>query len=177
MPVSATTTPPSSPTTPTPAPATTTTASATASTTTTPPTSATIASTADSCSVITQSEAGNALSQAVKAPVMGKAWVEGGHACVFYGPGVPVGTNPDVPVTNSVRVVLVNGSQAKMYYDDYKTKIPAKDISGFGDQAYYDGSMSISVMKGSSYLRVAVIGVPDVLKAEEQLATVALSRM
>jgi hypothetical protein len=108
---------------------------------------------------------------------MGKAWVEGGHACVFYGPGIPASTNPDVPVNNSVRVVLVNGSQAKMYYDDYKTKIPAQEITGFGDQAYYDGSMSLSVMKGSSYIRIAVIGVPDVLKAEEKLATSALSRM
>src|SRR5712691_1700951 len=39
-----------------------------------------------SCSVITQAEASAALGQPVRAPILGKATVEGGVACVYYGP-------------------------------------------------------------------------------------------
>jgi hypothetical protein len=132
---------------------------------------------ADSCTVVTQAEAGSALNQVVRPPVRGRATVEGGVACVFYGPSVPEGANPDVPVLNSVRVVLVSGSQGKTFFDDYRTKVPAQAIAGLGDQAYFDGSKSVSVLKGSNYLRVAVIGVVDILGAEERLAAAALPRM
>src|ERR1039457_2302828 len=50
------------------------------------------AAAANSCGVITQAEAGAALGQPVKAPELGKATVEGGIACVYYGPDVPAGT-------------------------------------------------------------------------------------
>jgi len=72
-----------------------------------PAQSAVPSGTVDSCEAVTQAEAGSALGQSVRARVRGKATVEGGIACVFYGPSVPPGTDPDVPVANSVRVVLV----------------------------------------------------------------------
>jgi len=50
-------------------------------------------------------------------------------------------------------------------------------VPGLGDQAYYDGSASLSVLKANAYLRIAVIGVTDVLGAEEKLAQAALPRM
>ena len=97
--------------------------------------------------VITRSEAGSALGQSVRAPVRGKATVEGGVAAVFYGPSVPVGTNPDVPVANSVRVVLVTGSKAQSWFDDYRSKVHAVPLAGLGDKAYYDGYASLSILK------------------------------
>jgi len=150
--------------------------SITAVTATTSPAVA-LAAAIDSCTAVTQAEAGAALGQSVRAPVMGKATVEGGIACVFYGPSVPVGADPDIPVADSVRVVLVTGTQALTYFTNYKSKVPAQTIAGYGDQAYYDGSASFSVLKGSDYIRIAVIGVPDVLKPEEQLASDALPGM
>ncbi len=128
----------------------------------------------DSCSVVTQAEAGDALGHAVKAALRGKATVEGGVACVFYGPAVPAGANPDIPVTDSVRVVLVTGPDATKFFNDFRTRVPAQTIAGLGDQAYYDGSASLSVLKGVEYLRVAVIGVADVLAAEKTLAQAVL---
>jgi hypothetical protein len=142
------------------------------STTTTAAPSAT-----NSCNVVTQAEAGTALGQTVAAGVMGKATVEGGIACVYYGPSVPAGADPDVPVVNSVRVVLVIGTDATTWFNDYKSKVPAQSIPGLGDQAYYDGTASLSVLKGDEYLRVAVIGAPDTLTAEEGLARAALPNM
>jgi hypothetical protein len=131
----------------------------------------------DSCSVVTRSEAGHALGQTVKPPVVGRASVEGGAACVFYGPHVPAGADPDVPVSGSVRVVLVTGAHAKPFFDDYRTKVPGQPVAGLGDRAYYDGYASLSVLKGDAYLRIAVIGVRDVLGAEKQLAAAALPRI
>ena len=107
----------------------------------------------------------------------GRATVEGGVACVFYGPHAPKGANADVPVTDSVRVVLVSGSKAKAYFDDYRSKVHAQRISGLGDQAYYDGYASLSVLKGKYYARIAVIGVRNVLAAEKTLAADALRRL
>jgi hypothetical protein len=131
----------------------------------------------NSCSVVTQAEASQALGgQTVKPPVRGKATVEGGVACVFYGPAVPAGANPDVPVPDSVRVVLVTGPHAKKWFDNYRTKVHAQAIAGLGDEAYYDGYASVSVLKGSAYLRIAV-GIADPEKAEETLAMDALPRM
>jgi hypothetical protein len=131
----------------------------------------------DSCSVVSQAEAASALGHAVKPPVRGKATVEGGVACVFYGPSAPAGANPDIPVIDSVRVVLVIGPDAQKFFDDFRSKVPAQAIPGFGDQAYYDGSASLSVLKGDEYLRVAVIGVADVLVAEKGLAQTVLPKM
>jgi hypothetical protein len=134
------------------------------------------ASSASSCSVVTQSEASSALGQPVKAPLLGKATVEGGIACVFYGPDVPAGTSPDVAVPDSVRVVLVTGADAKKWFDDYRSKVNAQPIPGLGDQAYYDGYASISVLQGDAYVRIAV-GIASNLNAEEALARDALPRM
>ena len=133
--------------------------------------------TATSRTVITRSEAGAALGQAVKPPVEGRATVEGGIAAVFYGPDAPVGANPDVPVADSVRVVLVTGPNALKYFNNYRSKVAALPIAGLGDKAYYDGYASLSVLKGDEYLRVAVIGVKHVLQAEERLAAGAVPRM
>lgn len=106
----------------------------------------------DSMTVITQAEASAALGQSVRPAVQGKATVEGGIAAVFYGPSVPVGTNPDVAVANSVRVVLVTGPKARFYFDDYRSKVHAVSVAGLGDEAYYDGYASLSVMKGDMYI-------------------------
>jgi len=137
---------------------------------------ATVVSSANSCSVVTQSEAGAALGQPVKAPLLGKATVEGGVACVFYGPDVPAGTSPDVGVPDSVRVVLVTGADARKWFDNYRTKVHAQPVPGLGDEAYYDGYASISVLQGDAYVRIAV-GIPDNLSVEETLARDALPRM
>jgi hypothetical protein len=109
--------------------------------------------------------------------VLGHATVEGGVAAVFYGPHVPAGANPDVPVTDSVRIVLVTGPKALKFFNDYRSKVHAQPIAGLGDKAYYDGYASLSVLKGDEYLRVAVVGVPNVLRAEEKLAADAAPRM
>ena len=137
---------------------------------------ATVLSSATSCSVVTQSEASAALGQPVKAPLLGKATVEGGVACVFYGPDVPAGTSPDVGVPDSVRVVLVTGADARKWFDNYRTKVHAQPVPGLGDEAYYDGYASISVLQGDAYVRIAV-GIPDNLSVEETLARDALPRM
>jgi hypothetical protein len=113
----------------------------------------------------------------VTAPVRGRATVEGGVACVFYGPSVPAGADPDVPVSDSVRVVLVTGAKAKPFFDDYRTKVRAQPVPGLGNQAYYDGYASLSALKGDAYVRIAVVGVPDVLSAEKKLATEAVHRI
>jgi hypothetical protein len=126
--------------------------------------------------VVTQAEASAALGQQVKPPIRGKAVVEGGVACVFYGPQVPPSISPDVPVGDTVRVVLVTGANAKKWFDDYRGKVSAKPISGLGDEAYYDGYASISVLKGDAYLRIAV-GIASNLAPEETLARDALPRM
>lgn len=129
-----------------------------------------------SCSVITAAQASDALGQQVKPPILGKAYVEGGKACVFYGPAIPPGTSPDIPVGDSVRVVLVTGPNAKKWFDDYRGKVRAQPISGLGDEAYYDGYASISVLKGDAYVRIAV-GIANNLSAEEKLARDALPLM
>jgi hypothetical protein len=131
---------------------------------------------ANSCSVITQAQAGAALGQPVKAPILGKATVEGGVACVFYGPDVPAGTSPDIAMPDSVRVVLVTGANATKWFDNYRTKVHAQAISGLGDQAYYDGGASVSVLQGNAYVRIAV-GIPNNLDVEETLAREALPNM
>jgi hypothetical protein len=132
----------------------------------------------DSMNVITQPEASAAIGEHVRPAVRGRATVEGGVAAVFYGPSVPVGTNPDVPSPNSVRVVLVTGPDAQKWFDDYRSKVHAVSLAGLGDRAYYDGYASVSVLKGDAYLRIAVAGPRGIsLAGEKQLAADALPRM
>ncbi len=132
---------------------------------------------ATSMTVVTRAEAGAALGQTVKPPVLGHATVEGGVAAVFYGPHAPSGASADVPVNDSVRVVLVTGPDALKFFQDYRGKVKAQAIGGLGDKAYWDGYASLSVLEGDEYLRIAVIGVKNVLGAEKRLATDALPRM
>lgn len=128
-----------------------------------------------SCDVINQAEAGAALGQPVQPPVKGHAFVEGGVACVFDGPNA-IGDDPDIPYADTVRVVLVTGPKAKAYFEDYRGKVGAQQISGLGDAAFYDGFASISVLKGDAYVRIAV-GIANNLSAEKTLADAALARM
>jgi hypothetical protein len=133
----------------------------------------------DSCSVVSQGEAASALGQAVTPGVLGNATVEGGLACVFYGPSAPTPRDPNVAQADSVRVVVVSGSDALTWYQDYKSKVNSQPVTGYGDQAYYDGYASLSVLKGTYYLRIAVgpAGAPPSLAAEEQLATSILPKL
>lgn len=130
----------------------------------------------NSCSVVTQAQAASALGQPTTAGVLGSATVEGGLACVFYGPSAPAPHTPNVAQPDSVRVVVVKGADALTWYNDYKSKVRAQPVNGYGDQAYYDGDASLSVLKGDSYLRIAVApaSAPPSLAAEKQLATAVL---
>jgi hypothetical protein len=76
-------------------------------------------------------------------------------------------------------MVVVHGPKALAWYQDYKSKVSAQPVTGYGDQAYYDGYASLSVLKGDYYLRVAVIpaAAPPSLTAEKQLATAILPRL
>lgn len=130
-----------------------------------------------SCSVVTAAEASAALGgQKVTGPHIGRATVEGGTACVWYGPHVPPGASPNIPYSDTVRVVLVTGPKAKKYFDDYRSKVQAQTIARLGDAAFYDGYASISVLKGDAYLRIAV-GVINPLGPEKTLAADAVPRM
>ena len=133
----------------------------------------------DSCSVVTRAEAASALGQAVTPGVLGNATVEGGLACVFYGPSAPTPRNPNVAQPDSVRVVVVHGPKALTWFQDYKSKVSAQPVTGYGDQAYYDGYASLSILEGDYYLRIAVApaGAPPSLKAEEQLAAAILPKL
>jgi hypothetical protein len=133
----------------------------------------------DSCSVVTQAEAASALGQSVTAGVLGNATVEGGLACVFYGPSAPTPRDPNVAQADSVRVVVVRGPKAVTWYQNYKSKVSAQPIAGYGDQAYYDGYASLSVLLADYYLRIAVApaGAPPSLSAEERLAAAILPKL
>jgi len=138
-----------------------------------------VATNFNSCSVVTSSEAASALGQPVGSGVLGNATVEGGLACVFYGPSASTARDPNVAQPDSVRVVVVKGSNASTWYNDYKSKVNAQPVSGYGDQAYWDGAASLSVLKGQSYLRIAVIpsGAAPSLSGEKQLATAILPKL
>jgi hypothetical protein len=133
----------------------------------------------NSCSMVTQAEASSAIGQSVTPGILGNATVEGGLACVFYGPSAPTTHTPNVAQPDTVRVVVVNGSDALTWYNDYKSKVSARPITGYGDQAYYDGYASLSVLKGSYYLRIAISppNAPPSLSDEEQLATAILPKL
>ncbi len=80
---------------------------------------------------------------------------------------------------DTVRVAVVKGSNALKWYKDYKSKVAAQSVSGYGNQAFYDGYASLSVLKGDFYLRVAVApahAVPS-LKDEERLARAILPKL
>jgi hypothetical protein len=173
----------SSSTSPSTAPTTTTSSSATSSSSTTASSTTTSATTANfnSCSVVTQAEAASAIGQSVTPGVLGNATVEGGLACVFYGPSSPAPTTPNVGQPDTVRVVVVKGSDALTWYNNYKSspQVHAQPVTGYGDQAFYDGAASLSVLKGNTYLRVAVspAGAAPSLSDEEQLATAILPKL
>jgi hypothetical protein len=154
-------------------------ASTTTSRSATPTAAAVASGNFDSCSVVSQAEAASALGQSVSPGVLGNATVEGGLACVFYGPSAPSPHDPDVAQNDSVRVVVVKGSNASHWYSDYRSKVNAQPVSGYGDQAYYDGYASLSVLKGDSYLRIAVspAGAPPSLVDEKKLAGAILPKL
>jgi hypothetical protein len=133
----------------------------------------------NSCSVVTQAEARGAIGGSVSAGALGTATVEGGLACVFYGPSAPTPHTPNVAQPDSVRVVVVKGAGAVTWYNDYKTKVRAQPVTGYGDQAYWDGGASLSILKGNSYLRIAVspAGAAPSLSDEKQLATAILPKL
>jgi hypothetical protein len=133
----------------------------------------------DSCSVVTSAEAASALGQTVTAGVLGNATVEGGLACVFYGPSAPTPRDPNVAQTDSVRVVVVRGPKALVWFENYKSKVTPQSESGLGDQAFWDGYASLSVLVGDYYLRIAVApaGAAPSLTAEEQLARAILPKL
>jgi hypothetical protein len=164
-------------------PATTGSTTPAASTTTVPATTTTAATTANfnSCSVVTQAEAASALGQSVTPGVLGNATVEGGLACVFYGPSSPTPTTPNVAQPDSVRVVVVKGPDAVTWYNNYKAspEVRAQAVTGFGDQAFWDGAASLSVLKGDTYLRIAVApaGAVPSESGAEQLATAILPNL
>ena len=165
----------SSTTSSTAAPTSNTPASTTSPTTSTGVTTTTATANFNSCSVVTQAEAANAIGQSVTTGVLGNATVEGGLACVFYGPSAPTPATPNVAQPDSVRVVVVKGPNAVTWYNNYKSlpAVHAQPITGYGDQAYYDGYASLNVLKGDSYLRVAVspAGAAPSLSDEKTLAT------
>jgi hypothetical protein len=75
-------------------------------------------------------------------------------------------------------VVLVTGADGTKWFNDYKGKVPAVALTGLGDQGYYDGSASVSVLKGSSYLRISVIKSTGPDEAAEQTsAATAVPKM
>jgi hypothetical protein len=147
--------------------------------TTTVPAGATAAPGFNSCSVVTRAEAAAAIGTSVTSGILGTATVEGGLACVFYGPGAPKPRTPNVAQPDSVRVVVVKGADASKWYDAYKAKVPAQAVGGYGNQAYYDGYASLSVLKGDYYLRVAVspLAAPPSLHDEERLAKAVLPKL
>ncbi|HEV2637152.1 MAG TPA: hypothetical protein VGX23_18505 [Actinocrinis sp.] len=132
----------------------------------------------DSCSVVTEAQAASAMKESVSAGVLGTATVEGGLACVFYGSGAPSAKDPNVAQPDSVRVVVVEGPDAAAWYQDYKSsaKVHAQTINGYGDEAFYDGLASLSVMKGNAYIRIAVdpAGAAPSLSDEEKLMSAIL---
>jgi len=130
---------------------------------------------------VTQAEAASAIGEVVTPGVLGNATVEGGLACVFYGPSAPTPTNPNVVQADSVRVVVVQGVPSLEWYNNYRTspQVRAQPIAGYGTEAYYDGYASLSILKDDFYLRVAVspAGAAPSLSDEEQLATAILPKL
>ena len=135
----------------------------------------------NSCSVVTQADASAAIGESVTAGVLGTATVEGGLACVFYGSAAPSPRDPNVAQPDSVRVVVVEGGSATTWYNDYKSspQVHAQSVSGYGDQAYYDGYASLSVLKGEVYVRISIspAGAAPSLTDEEKLMSAVLPNL
>lgn len=133
----------------------------------------------NSCSVVTKAEVASAIGEKVTPGVLGHATVEGGSACVFFGPSAPKPHKADTAQADTVRVVVVKGSNALKWYKAYKSKVKPTTIHGYGDQAFFDGYASLSVLKGDYYLRIAVVpaGIGPSLKDEEQLARAILPKL
>jgi hypothetical protein len=133
----------------------------------------------NSCSLVTQADAANAIGEAVTPGTLGHATVEGGLACVFYGSSAPSPRNPDVAQPDSVRVVIVKGHDALTWYNDYKSKVNAQPVAGYGDKAYFDGVASFNVLDGDYYIRIAVspAGAAPSPSDEGKLATAILAKL
>ena len=133
----------------------------------------------NTCSAVTQAEAASALGESVSPGQLGHATVEGGRACVFYGPSAPRPHDPNLPQADTVRVVIVKGPRAARYYEDYRSRVRAEAIAGYGGQAFFDGFASLNILKGDAYLRVAVVpaGAPPSLADEKKLAAGVLPRL
>jgi hypothetical protein len=157
------------------------TATTTVPASTTTGSSTTASGNVNSCTVVTTQEAAAALGQSVTTGVLGTATVEGGLACVFYGASSPTPHTPNIGQPDSVRVVVVKGPNATKWYNAYKSSavVRPQAVTGYGDQAFYDGYASLSVLKGDTYLRVAVVpaGAAPSLAAEQQLAAAILPRL
>jgi hypothetical protein len=158
---------------------TTSTSTANTANTSSPAPAAAAAGNFNSCSVATRAEAANAIGEAVTPAILGHATVEGGLACVFYGSSAPSPRNPDVAQSDSVRVVVVKGRDALTWYSNYKSKVSAQPVTGYGDSAYYDGYASFNVLDGDYYIRIAVspADAPPSLSDEEKLAAVILAKL
>ncbi|HEX3825466.1 MAG TPA: hypothetical protein VHV79_13490 [Mycobacteriales bacterium] len=104
--------------------------------------------------------------------VLGKKVNEGSVPCVFYGQLAAKPRVPDLAQLDTVRVGVVEGSAALKWYNDYASKVHGEAVPGLGDEAYYDGNATLSVLAGSTYLQVSVVpaGAPPALAPEQQLA-------
>ena len=132
----------------------------------------------NSCDVVTPADAASALGETVTPGREGTATSKGGLACVFYGPAAPAPGDPNREQPDSVRAAVFEGPDAAVDYNDFMPA-GAQQITGYGDEAYFDGSW-FSVLKGGDfYLRISVIpgdGTPS-LAGEQQLASVILPRL
>jgi hypothetical protein len=74
---------------------------------------------------------------------------------------------------------VVRGPKALVWFENYKSKVTPQSESGLGDQAFWDGYASLSVLVGDYYLRIAVApaGAAPSLTAEEQLARAILPKL
>ena len=132
----------------------------------------------NSCDVVTAAEAASAIGETVTPGGQGTATSKGGLACVFYGPGAPFPGDPNREQPDSIRAAVFEGPDATADYNDFMPA-GAQQVTGYGDQAYFDGSW-FSVLKGGDfYLRISVIpgdGTPS-LAGEQQLASAILPKL
>ena len=131
---------------------------------------------AKACGLITRAEASSALKQRITRQVVGRSTFGAGVACAFYAPDVPPSADPNLAQPDSVRITVATGPDAVRTFDDYRAKVHPEPIPGLGDRAFYDGSASVSVLKGSTYVRI-MVGVANNLTPEKILAFEAVPRM
>ena len=132
----------------------------------------------NSCDVVTQAEAASAIGETATPGGEATATSKGGLACVFFGPAAPAPGDPNREQPDSIRVAVFEGPDAVVDYNEFMPT-GAQQITGYGDQAYFDGSW-FSVLKGGDfYLRISVIpadGAPS-LSGEERLASAILPKL